>query len=227
VATHYDVLGVPQNAAPEVIRRAYLDLARALHPDRTHGEAPADAELASRRMQEVNEAWRVLREPASRAAYDRAHSLARRSVSRPAAAAPPPRHLFEDDDDDLDRPFISAPAEPGDIGVTIVRALPWVAITVVLGAIFVFTAFAGNDRQPSGPQDLVGRCVSSGNVAAIVAVPCQGPNDGKVVLVVDRASLCPDGSSSRPIEGDQWLCLEPNNPIPPPPTLPPSTTVAP
>jgi hypothetical protein len=179
-------------------------------------------------MQEVNEAWRVLREPASRAAYDRAHSLGRRSAPRPAAAAPPPRQRIGDqDDDDLDTPFVSPVAEPGDIGVTIVRALPWVTIALILGAIFVFTAVAGNNRNSQGPQQLVGRCVSSGNVAAIVAVPCQGPNDGKVVLVVDRPSLCPDGSSSRPIEGNQWLCLEPNNPIPPPPTLPPSTTVAP
>jgi hypothetical protein len=133
----------------------------------------------------------------------------------------------EDDDEDLDRPFTSAPAEPGDIGLSFVRALPWLTIAVILGAIFVFTAFAGHDRSPQGPQDLVGRCVSSGNVATVVAVPCQGPNDGKVVLVVDQASLCPDGSSSRPIAGDHWLCIEPNNPIPPPPTLPPSTTVTP
>jgi hypothetical protein len=219
---------VPRHAAPEAVRRAYLDLARTLHPDRTHGDAPADAELAARRMQEVNEAWRVLREPASRAAYDRALSLGRRPSFRPAADPPPPRHAVEDedeDDDDLDVPFTSAPAQPGDLGLSVVRALPWLTVAVVLGAIFIFTAFAGNDHTAQGPQELVGRCVSSGDVAAINAVPCQGPNDGKVVLVVDQASLCPDGATSRPIAGNHWLCLEPNNPIPPPPTLAPSTTV--
>jgi hypothetical protein len=224
VTTHYDVLGVHPGAQPEVVRRAYLDLARALHPDRTHGAAPADAEVAARRMQEVNEAWRVLREPASRAAYDRA-LLGRRPLARATADRPPPRHLAEEEDDeDLDRPFTSAPAEPGDLGLSVVRALPWLTVAVILAAIFVFTAFAGHDEGPRGPQDLVGRCVSSGNVAAINPVPCQGPNDGKVVLVVDQASLCPDGSTSRPT-GTEWLCLEPSNPIPPPATLP-STTVA-
>jgi hypothetical protein len=226
VATHYDVLGVSQHASVEDLRRAYLDLARALHPDRTLGASATEAELASRRMQEVNEAWRVLREPASRAAYDRALVGGRR-IARPSS---PPRHAagpVEEDDDDLDLPFTSAPAQAGDIGVSVVRALPWLAVTAILVIIFVFTAFAGKHGAKS-TDDLVGKCISSGNASAVNAVPCQGPNDGKVVLVVDRASLCPDGSNSRPVEGNLWLCLEPSNRIPPVSLAPTTTpTVAP
>lgn len=192
MATHYDVLGVSPTSAQEEVRRAYLALARELHPDRTLGTRVAEAELASRRMQQVNEAWRVLRAPASRAAYDRA---------------------IAGDDDDLDTPFRSAPAEPGDLGVSVVRALPWVAVLVVLGAIFVFTAFAGERQGPEQPDDLVGRCVATGSASAVVAVPCQSPNDGEVVLVVNRASLCPDGASSLPMV-DKYLCLQPFNDTP-------------
>ena len=216
MATHYEVLGIAPTAAQEDVRRAYLTLARELHPDRTLGASVAQAELASRRMQEVNEAWRVLREPASRAAYDRAIAGGRRPT-RPAAAttAPSaPRHLADDDDDpDLDTPFRSAPAEPGDLGVVVVRALPWVAVLVILGAIFVFTAFAGNREEPAGPEELVGRCVATGSASAVVAVPCEGPNDGEVVLVVSRPSLCPDDASSLPLR-DRYLCLQPFNDIP-------------
>lgn len=213
VATHYDVLGVSSSASLAEVRRAYLDLARTLHPDRTVGSSAREAEQASRRMQEINEAWRVLREPASRAAYDRAVGV----VHRPARAASPwapPRHLA-DDDDDLDTPFRSAPAEPGDIGVSVVRALPWVAVLFILGVIFVFTAFAGGNDDPRRPGELVGRCISSGSGggSGVVVVPCQGPNDGQVALVVNRSSLCPEGTTSRPME-DRYLCVRPVTEVP-------------
>jgi len=51
----YAVLGVPEGADPAVVRRAYLQLARAHHPDLHPDGAPRRA--AERRMQEVNEAW--------------------------------------------------------------------------------------------------------------------------------------------------------------------------
>jgi hypothetical protein len=216
---------VSPNAAPEVIRRAYLDRARELHPDRTMGASAEEAERAARLMQEVNEAWRVLKEPASRAAYDRALASGRRGV-RPPTPSGPPRHAAPPvEDPDLDVPFRGPEAEPGDLGVSALRAVPWLAVAGVLIVIFIFTAFAGKNGS-KGSDQLVGKCVSSGNVASVNAVPCQGPNDGKVVLVVDRASLCPDGSSSRPIEGNQWLCLEPSSRVPVQ-TFPTSTTVAP
>lgn len=217
MANHYEVLGVSSRAEPDEIRRAYLELARALHPDRTLGAEAQDADRTARRMQEVNDAWRVLRDPASRAAYDRA--LAIQHGRRPTRASDhrdvPPRHAAEprQEPDDLDTPFRSAPAEPGDLGVSVVRALPWVAVLLILGAIFVFTAFAGGDDDADDPQELVGRCISSGPATAIVAVPCEGPNDGEVVLVAERASHCPGESSSIPM-AERFLCIEPHNKIP-------------
>jgi hypothetical protein len=207
VATHYDVLGVRADAPSEDLRRAYLDRARELHPDRAVTGPSGDAQRTARRMQDVNEAWRVLRDPKTRAAYDEALSARQRvgGPSQPTRSAPP----SAEDEDDLDTPFSAPMAEPGDLSVSLARAIPWVAILVVLAAIFVFTAFAAGNKDDDRPSDLVGRCVSSGDASAVVAVPCAGPNEGRVVLVVDRASLCPGTATSRAIEGDKWLCLEP------------------
>ncbi|MCB0972543.1 MAG: DnaJ domain-containing protein [Acidimicrobiales bacterium] len=92
---HYEVLGVEPGSEGSVIKRAYLDAARRYHPD-----YHADADEAARRevadrMQAVNEAWQVLGDPASRAAYDRAMALstdpgvARRAAREPGGPAVP------------------------------------------------------------------------------------------------------------------------------------------
>lgn len=228
MATYYDVLGVAPSAAPDVVRRAYLDLARRLHPDRSVGLSPADQQATARRMQQVNEAWRVLRDPKSRAAYDRSLAGAGR---RPGAPKGPPRHAAaprtprpprpEADDD---TPIAHTPAEPGDVGVSIARAVPWIAVAVVLLAIFIFTAFAGPKRGADS-QSLVGRCISLGTASAVVAVPCEGPNDGKVVAVVGSEATCPSSSKAHPLDAGRSVCVEPEQPKPTyTPVTPVSTT---
>lgn len=77
--TLYEVLGVPEDATPDVIRKTYLARARALHPD--HNKDPRAEEA----MKVVNAAYDVLRDPAKRAQYD--GTLARQR--RPAMAMAP------------------------------------------------------------------------------------------------------------------------------------------
>jgi curved DNA-binding protein CbpA len=62
---YYDILGVPPKADAGEIRKAYRLLALKWHPDRN----PADPWAANRFLQ-VGEAYRVLRDPVSRTAYD-------------------------------------------------------------------------------------------------------------------------------------------------------------
>lgn len=61
---HYSVLGVTPASEDVVIRAAYRALMRRYHPD-----ADASPEAAER-AREINEAYRVLSEPESRARYD-------------------------------------------------------------------------------------------------------------------------------------------------------------
>lgn len=77
--THYDVLGVVPTAATADVRRAYLELARAHHPDRSGGDAAT--------MRAVNAAWAVLGDPGRRAAYDRSLSGVLLPPDEPEAAA--------------------------------------------------------------------------------------------------------------------------------------------
>lgn len=62
---YYAVLGVPRDASPEQIKKAYRKLARELHPD-VAGESPT----AEERFKEVSQAYDVLGNPEKRHMYD-------------------------------------------------------------------------------------------------------------------------------------------------------------
>lgn len=62
--THYEVLGVPPAAKPEVIKGAQRYLASAFHPDRCH------LPDASSLMATVNVAYDCLMDPVARRKYD-------------------------------------------------------------------------------------------------------------------------------------------------------------
>jgi hypothetical protein len=67
---HYEALGAAPDAAPAELRQAYLRAARAHHPDFHVDADPATRARSARTMQQLNEAWAVLGDPAARRRYD-------------------------------------------------------------------------------------------------------------------------------------------------------------
>lgn len=86
----YAVLGLPHTATAEDISRAYRRLVRQRHPDTADGGTPAAGSL-----HEVLAAYALLRDPARRAEYDRAHPVRRAEPERHVSPAAEPyiRHV--------------------------------------------------------------------------------------------------------------------------------------
>lgn len=93
--THYDNLKVARNAPHVVIKAAYRALSQLYHPDRnSHPDAV-------RVMKILNDAWAVLGDAETRAAYDRAlateeaEEQSRRVGPQRAAVPPEPNHTTD------------------------------------------------------------------------------------------------------------------------------------
>jgi len=73
MSTLYNVLGLPESASHEHVKRTFRALARRFHPDVNAGN-----DAAEQRFKEVSQAYETLADPDARAAYDRA--LVRRAA---------------------------------------------------------------------------------------------------------------------------------------------------
>ncbi len=62
---YYEVLGIPRNATPDQVKRAYRKLAKQYHPDRNPGNKTAES-----RFKEVQAAYEVLSDAEKRTLYD-------------------------------------------------------------------------------------------------------------------------------------------------------------
>lgn len=83
----YAVLGVPAGSSQEELKAAHRQLVRQHHPDLTPPDARAEA---TRRVQEINVAYGLVRDPGHRARYDRARAAWLVRERARAAAAPAP-----------------------------------------------------------------------------------------------------------------------------------------
>lgn len=205
---HYSVLGVSVDADRETIRRAYVAIARATHPDRASGDSVARAS-ASRRIREANAAWNVLGDENRRREYDRRRSGAQSPPTRSAPAAPRTRVV-------ADHARRSGPVEPPPTSASKGAWIGVFALLVLVLVILVVSAYAtANDGGSAATTTTsiapkVGSCVAvtasdSGRVATVV--PCSGMVSGRVAAIVESPRPCPTGVAIELADGRTTLCL--------------------
>jgi curved DNA-binding protein CbpA len=93
----YAALGLDAKADQESLRRAYLQLALRYHPDRNPGDRSSEE-----RFKLISQAYAVLRDPSTRARYDR---MRRSKAGKPKAARPGPARKTKDWRDEHQAPY--------------------------------------------------------------------------------------------------------------------------
>ena len=192
--THYDVLGVAPSASPTAIREAYRRLAREHHPDRTHG-SPGGGD----RMPLINEAYRVLSDPARRAVYD--------AELRPAGPRPGPAAPLRTRPDGDEEPTFAYGVPQGPARV------PWrgllVASAIAIVAIVVLAQFT-EPGTPPGPDGILrnGDCVELLDNGDVREIGCGGVDDLVVRDFVTGDDACPSGLDRyRDRQGLGYACV--------------------
>lgn len=200
--THYDILGVARDADVAEIREAYRRLAREHHPDRAASSSAAGGTHA---MPVINEAYRVLNDPARRAVYD----AGLRGSPRTESAAPP-----------RGTPGPAAtPTFPSHLGPA---RIPWRSLlffgTVAIIGVIVIAQFT-DPGEPRGPDGIIqiGSCVSIEPNGDAREVSCT--DDATVDLVVEAFvpfdARCPTGTEPhRDRQGMGVACVAlPDDPL--------------
>jgi hypothetical protein len=195
---YYRELGVADDASAAELRRAYREWARRLHPDLN----PADPEAGGAEgeaMRRLNEAWRVLADPAARRRYDEARTGGR-------ASGDPVREGHD---------WAADLSVSGELrGRHRVRPAAWMVMVGILAAIFVFTAYAAGPAPTTPvPHTQADQCLAHfPGYDALVS--CSQPNVGRVVTLLSPAAngsapvVCPAGSAPQPVLGRaQIACL--------------------
>lgn len=161
--TYYEVLGVDRDASTAQIRAAFRRLARAHHPD-TSTSGSADS------LAPINDAWRVLGDPALRQAYDRSLDAdARSEVAEDVAPTP-------------------TPAAPSSFPWRFLAGLAAVGIGIVLLGVFTY-----KPSTPGPPDNLLesGSCVVIEDNGDASEVNCDTDHDGVVESLIVADELCP------------------------------------
>lgn len=205
--SHYKTIGAAQTATAAELRSAYLTRARSLHPDQFVDLPEAERNKAERRMQDLNAAWTVLSNPATRRSYDSSIAVAEHRGTKRIVSArdkgwrpfdsrrrpPPPERK--------PGPPVADRSEMEVRGAArLVRPFPLFVVFASVAALIVAIIMVGgggparvNDRPPIRVAVPTGRplgCIDL--LPAAEAVPC-GDHDAVVWSVISAGESCTEG----------------------------------
>jgi molecular chaperone DnaJ len=168
----YQVLGVPEKATAEEIKKAYRKLAKTHHPDANRGDAKA-----AERFKEIGEAYSVLSDPEKRKQYDEMKRLGGLGGFGFGGARPRP--------------------QPGGAG----QNVGFEDMGGGFGSISdLFSSLFDLGRKQGGPQQPTGR-QRGGDVEYVVEIPfVTAVTGGKIsinVAVTEECATCA-GSGAKP-----------------------------
>ena len=173
---------------------------RVVHPD----VASSDNGTAQHSAAEVNEAYRVLVDPARRSAYDQRHRAS-------GSAVPPtdqPQYRYEASDHLVYQRPSSRPSSPD-------RRVPWrgVLAVMVVGVVGVVVLSAvANPSVPRSPDGVLqsGSCVTIEPNGLAREIACTGVDDIVMDVLVPFDIPCPQGTvGHRDRQGMGVACLAP------------------
>ena len=179
--THYSVLGIQAGASQESIREAYRRLAREFHPDRASGSA-----AGGEKMPAINDAYRVLSDPARRAVYDA--SLRGDASATPEVVSAPSSD--EHGDESMREWRYRHPEGPARIPW---RSLSFFSLIAIIG-IVVLAQFS-EPGEPGAPDGILrtGDCVEVLPNNLVGEVLCAGEGDLVVRQFIAFDRVCSNG----------------------------------
>lgn len=163
--THYEVLGIGRDATTPQVRAAFRRLARAHHPD-TSASGSAES------LAPINEAWRVLGDPALRRAYDRTLAVVTHADGAQDRVPPPT--------------FVAPP--PSSFPWRFLAGMAAVGIGIVMLGVFTY-----EPSEPGPPDNLLeaGSCVVIEDNGDASEVNCTVDHDGVVESMIGADERCP------------------------------------